>query len=537
VIRPHATGFFVVAALLLTVACGSTVHNGAALSGGQDSSTTGARAAGSNGLGGSTNGNRSVPSGSGTAGSSGPQGGRSQSLGTAQNGGAANSSTTDQTSGSAPVGAGGSSGTGSAATAPGVTATSITVGITYATNTQADGAAFGITGVNVGDPLAEQKAIINDINAHGGVGGRRLLYVAHPIDATSTDNYDAQAEAECADFTQDHKVFAVLHDWSNDDLRACLNKAGVAQITEGLQSVFTTPATYRNFPYFLTPANISLDRVDANWVPALTGQHYFDKWNTATGAPGGAMPVKVGILDVDNAASRLAVSGNLEPALKAGGIPYEVIRVNDPQSQGDSGNVVAQIQSAVLKFRNDNVTHFLPTQSGIVTYFAKNASSQKYYPRYGLNSNDSTEVLLEAGLVPKDEMNGAVGYGWSPLLDVSRASDPDNGPNSNAARRSCITLMKRAGINITGAPATRGALEYCDVYNFLKRTVEAGGPTVNRGSFLAGANAQARSFVAATTFTTFLDPTHHDGVAAARNFAYVSSCGCLQYKGPVGTLR
>lgn len=415
---------------------------------------------------------------------------------------------------------------------PGVSATTITIGLDYAVNASAAAAAMGAGGVNTGDPLAEQKAIMADINKHGGVLGRQLRYVAHPVDSTSTQSYDQQAQEECADFTQDHHVFAVLTDFVGDTLRNCLDKAGSVQVAVSAQS-FTDASTYQRYPYFIQPATLSHERMALVWPSELAGNGYFGKWNTTTGQPGTA-PVKLGILTLDNPAMKRTVQQVLIPALKARGYSdVRAVYAKDPQGTSDSGATVSQVQAAVLRFRQDGVTHFLPLDSGagLSLYFGKNASSQRYYPRYGLNSGAGVQVLLDAGLFPKDQLNGAVGMGWEPLLDIAGADNPDNGPYSNAARRHCVQIMKSAGIDISGSAATRGAVEFCDMFSFLKAAIEAGGAPVARSSFLAGVNSLRNRFQSGLTFATFLDASHHDGVSQARPFAYQSACGCLRYAG------
>jgi len=414
---------------------------------------------------------------------------------------------------------------------PGLTDRSITVGVIYPTNVAARGAALGVTNVNTGDPLAEQKAIIKDINASGGIGGRKLLYVAHAVDATSTETYAQQDQEICADFTQDHKVFAMIGDYVGDTLHECLNKAGAGQVVESA-GLITSTSTYRRFPYFVAPSTLRQDRVAAQWVPALVNENYFQKWDPTTGQPGVA-PVRVGIIALDTPENRYAVEKVLKPELKTAGYPaFDTAYLTEPQGTSDSGSTLSDVQSAVLKFRSDNVTHLLPFDSaaGLSLYFGRNASSQHYYPRYGLNSGDGVQVLLDAGLMPKDQLNGAVGYGWEPLLDVA---DDGTAANTNMTRQRCVALMRKAGIDISGAAATRGAIENCDQFWFFKAAVERGGAFVSRPAFLAGVNAEARAFVSGATFATLLAPAQHDGVAAIRDFAYANGCGCFRYTSAV----
>ncbi len=86
--------------------------------------------------------------------------------------------------------------------APGVTADTIKVGVTYV-----DTKALVASGLHydLGDHKAVYQALFDDINAHGGIHGRKIEAVYAPIDPTST----APAEAKCVQLTEDEHVFVI----------------------------------------------------------------------------------------------------------------------------------------------------------------------------------------------------------------------------------------------------------------------------------------------------------------------------------------
>src|SRR5437763_937118 len=71
-------------------------------------------------------------------------------------------------------------------------------------------AAIGAAGITQGDEKANDQIVIDDINAHGGVAGRKIVPIFHGLDATSTNTLDSQYQAACDDLTQYHKVFAAF---------------------------------------------------------------------------------------------------------------------------------------------------------------------------------------------------------------------------------------------------------------------------------------------------------------------------------------
>ncbi|HEY7068666.1 MAG TPA: hypothetical protein VH479_01065, partial [Acidimicrobiales bacterium] len=86
--------------------------------------------------------------------------------------------------------------------APGVTDDTIKVGVTYV-DTQALVAA-GLH-YDLGDHQAVYQALFDDINASGGINGRKIEPVFAPIDPVST----APAEEKCVQLTEDEDVFVV----------------------------------------------------------------------------------------------------------------------------------------------------------------------------------------------------------------------------------------------------------------------------------------------------------------------------------------
>src|SRR5207249_10346778 len=77
-------------------------------------------------------------------------------------------------SGGAASGGGGTLGGNTASqAAPGVTGTTIYVGVIYTENGKAANEAIGAAGITQGDEQANVRVLVDDINAHGGVAGRK----------------------------------------------------------------------------------------------------------------------------------------------------------------------------------------------------------------------------------------------------------------------------------------------------------------------------------------------------------------------------
>jgi Periplasmic binding protein len=97
-----------------------------------------------------------------------------------------------------------------ASATPGVTSNSITIGVTYV-----DLAAVAqfIHGLNQGNYQAVYQALINNINAHGGLNGRTLKAIYEPINPVGSTS----ASSACTQLTEDDHVFAVVGFLQNND--------------------------------------------------------------------------------------------------------------------------------------------------------------------------------------------------------------------------------------------------------------------------------------------------------------------------------
>src|SRR5580658_9524141 len=112
---------------------------------------------------------------------------------------------------------------------PGVTATSIRVGIPFV-----DVGALKAVSVNLnwGNVPDAYMAIIANINAHGGINGRKIVPYVIPVDPTAP----APAATACTELTQDDQVSAVVA----PPQPACYLQAGVPVINGILQSAAVT---------------------------------------------------------------------------------------------------------------------------------------------------------------------------------------------------------------------------------------------------------------------------------------------------------
>jgi ABC-type branched-subunit amino acid transport system substrate-binding protein len=121
-----------------------------------------------------------------------------------------------------------------AAPAPGVTASSIKVGVTYP-----DVAAIrNLINVNPGNYQVAYTALFDQINAHGGLAGRKIEPVFAAVDPLGT----AGAATACTQLTEDDKVFAVLGFFQAADTACYVNIHNVPIIGASLSAAQASQA-------------------------------------------------------------------------------------------------------------------------------------------------------------------------------------------------------------------------------------------------------------------------------------------------------
>lgn len=509
-------------ALALTAACGSTVQV-------RGSATVAGTLAGPNGLGGSTN-PAAAPS-AGTTGSSGTSG-PSLSGSTGFGPGGLASGTTGVATGTGGGSATGSTG-GTSSSQPGITATSVYVGFVYDKNAGAVNQAAGVGSITSGDTRANTNAVVKDINAHGGLGGRKLVPVWANFDSTSTQTLDQQDAAVCQQFTQDSpRVFAV-DQADREPYRQCLSQAGVVMLSNGLPEAGA--ALMRRHPTFIEQGYPNLDRLAAYYLSPLVDQHYFTPWDSLNAQPAAAGVVKVGVLTYDDPIFREAVDTYLVPALKRLGYDPVVARIAPIATASDYSAQAAAVKSAQLTFASDGVTHVIPFESngGLSTLFLPTARAQAYYPRYGVYTGSASEALLESGVVEAKQMNGAVGFGWVPALDLPAADNPANGTYSNANRRHCLQVMKDNGITFTSGNAEAIALNTCASLYLMKAAFDR---RIAPAAFISTVESLGTSYQKAGGLGEDFQPGRQDPDNKAYAWAYVPACTCFRYHGSIRTI-
>lgn len=420
-----------------------------------------------------------------------------------------------------------------------VTTTTVAIGLTYQAALDAANRAVGGEGISSGDQVAEANLLVKDINAHGGLAGRRVDLRVFAYDAQSAEPYDAQDQAACSHFTQDVPVFAVIGAGLTSNFQQCMEAAGTTVI--GASIVRFGQRDFTRFPHYYDVQSIELDRLMLALADRLLTDSYFSPWDAALGRPGTAKAT-VGVVAFDEPRFSSAVRDRLLPTLARGGAVVEaknVILIAKPGSQADVGPAAAQLQSAVLRFRQNNVQHviLIDVSGGITQVFLNQAASQGYYPRYGMESGSGTQALLDAGIISSRQLAGASGLGWIPTLDLPVGVGTSRPAYSSADQRRCLALMKAGGQSFTSTNAASIALLYCDQFWLLQRAIGQSSAALSLSGLQAAVEALGTRAPAANLGTASYSSGKHFGVARGFQWVFDDECGCMSYPGRTQQIR
>lgn len=400
---------------------------------------------------------------------------------------------------------------------PGITADKIRLGFLIVENNQKMLSFYGVKGGATGDTQQQVTAVVNDLNARGGVLGRKIEIEFRTLDATP--GLPDQFPGFCAAFTQDKKVFAVLSPWnSNAAFHACLAKGGVLYITDALTQ--EDQETFEEFKPYLVSGFMTSSRAAVTLARGLHKVGFF--------APG----TKLGVIRYNNPTSERVYNNHFKPTLAALGVP-------PPADVTNSSLTTSAGVMAAQRFCGQGINRvaFITSQGGPPLGFMTAAQSQGCFPIYGIASPDSPAFLAQNA--PSTQLEGALAVGWAPGLDVFDAE----GPPLTAAEKRCFEVHKKGGVEYTarggGELAAVVALSFCDLVWIFEEAATKAGPTLNAASFAASLAQFGTSHQSTVTFGTSFSPGIFDGAFQYRTLAYddSASCHCFKYTGPLQNVR
>ena len=395
-----------------------------------------------------------------------------------------------------------------------MTATEIALGIPYCRDCAAGNAALGAGGEDPGDERRYYQAVIDDVNARGGVLGRELVPVFHGYSANDS-NVDVVAQAACETFTRDNEVLIMT--FRGDVAYECAKKAGILVTGTG-----NIGPTYERFPNLFAPSLVRLERLFEVTVTSMVraGWHKPEpRWPTG----------KIGLITWDDGEYRYAMENGYLKGMRAAGLKATDVRyVAVPENVQALGDASAAIGNAVLRFRQQGIDHVFIgdgpagvfSGTGLTLLFLQGAKSQGYYPRYGFNSYNSPDFPSH----PQDQLVGMVAIDFS-----DNEPHNDEGIAPNRARERCFEIMRKEGLAVGQSQTQTLAASACNFVWFAEAAIQRATAGTTLPYMIAAAESLGTGFRSPVTYGTRLGPDQHDGARLFRELRFDESCSCITY--------
>ena len=366
----------------------------------------------------------------------------------------------------------------------GVTPTSIKLGITYL-----DAAAIkNVVNIDPGNYQVVVRALIHQINAKGGINGRKIVPVFEPINPIGT----APAATACAALTEDDKVFAVIGFFQPADTACYLDTHETPILGATLTNSASTQAKAPWFNYVMS---------DNDLIPkemkAFEQEGVFAK-------------------------KKVAVVGDTSDRAEIGLVLSELKRLKVPVIQTAINSVPDTDQAATnseyatiaQKFQAAGASVVIAVGDGGVSWpKALHANDSTYLPRLIVpDSADLGTVVSNKANYSGAELKGALTAGGTPSPAVEW-NDP--------AMRRCVATVHaaepKAVINdpvtaTASTPVTWNAPENaCQELALFADIAKAAGKTLNNTTFNRGGESLTHITLPGGGGTYDFGPGHHDG--------------------------
>ena len=326
--------------------------------------------------------------------------------------------------------------------APGVSKDDVKIGVSYV-----DLAAVRAAGINRdhGDYEKAYQTVIDEINAKGGVNGRKIVPVFAGIDPIGTD----PAQQACVKLTEDEKVFAVIGQFQGD--------APLCYVEQHETPIIGGAITSEN-----------LARAKAQWYTLDPSEADLALVVDALAKDGAFKNGKVGV--VAAAVEKSSTDDVVVPALKRNKISPIVAINNAPTGDIPAGEV--ETDAILERFKAEKVKTILAVGQTI-SQVAQRLADTDYRPRLvATNQGNFAAYVNTPGSdkgVLEDAVTGGPGFAYAdPTLEACRdkvakatgktmVEFPEAGAPSyrTSADTACrytalfVELAKAAGKNLT----------------------------------------------------------------------------------------
>lgn len=339
--------------------------------------------------------------------------------------------------------------------APGVSADSIKIGISY--NFFTDDIKKQIHTWH-GDYEAMYKALIADVNANGGVNGRTLDAVYAPVEL----GVDGAEDAACTQLTEDNEVFVAINASGGDAVLCYIDTHETATIG-GQQTAERRAAA--KAPWFA--AEVGGD-ADADAVQAMVDN--------------GDLDGTVGVVGTQD--DQKSYDSTFKAILTDGGVNVADTAFLDTSS-GDQNVVQPMVDAIIQRFTAQGVDQVLVLGQGISATWLPQAAKAGFKPALRFNFLGAVGAYGSDAAADHSVLAGAKGYGNFDAADsyLEMTDEPT---------KHCVDVAKAAGIELierkdwtfeSGIGKTYvGLAVACKNIELLVALLEKAGPNLDYGT-------------------------------------------------------
>jgi ABC-type branched-subunit amino acid transport system substrate-binding protein len=339
---------------------------------------------------------------------------------------------------------------------------------------------------DLGDPAKVVQTTVDQINAAGGVGGRKINLTTHVLPFTLTPD---AGRAGCLQATEEDKSFAVIIAPAVfPDVIRCL-AVQHRTITLGTEAYADSLYAAAGGRLFAGGSNISMsaNRSAVGFVQQLQ----------RTGAFTGK---KVGLIEAGDTVQPAVMDSSLKPALKRVGVKLTA-EATLPLAEGDQD--CTQQDVGIQKMKDAGVDLVLlaaPNLCGASAVAA--AQKAEYRPQWATYGNNVTDTVASFFSPSKESYNGAIGV--SNLFNSS--------PPSKEAKACNAMLKDKAGLDYTSVRDRYGfAAILCMQTNLIAQALGKVKGTLDQASMIAAMESIGSVPSNAGPAGTWSKPQHDSG--------------------------
>jgi ABC-type branched-subunit amino acid transport system substrate-binding protein len=367
-------------------------------------------------------------------------------------------------------------------------------------------------------------AIVDYINANGGMGGRQVQPVIKSY--LGSGDSPAQTQELCSGYTQDEQVFAVVMDgmFQTNGI-PCYVAANTIIIDETLiahdQQQFEA-----NSPYLWSPTHPEYAGFMKAQLEAMNTAGFF------TGNTG------VSIVTSDDEVSRRTTETVVKPYLTELGVTRFIANFVDSTNISTLGQTS---DAAIAAGRTGGYDRVIVVGGARIEAVALSSQEAVNYPsRWSVSTYDNpffTENNPES--ITTSLRLGMTGLGYQPAQDVSSTQPPPFPDPTNANQVLCTQIVNAAGATPPDNARTnwKNVLQYCDAAFFLKAALDqlADEETVNGEQFKEAVAGIGDVYKSSITFSSQWGPGVFAGTNGAQPLSWDEACLCFRYTGSTVT--